>query len=150
MDLTCFFLKGVPDDSAIHKMIKAKIRAAELAQSMKIEAEEQLQLDKLEKEVDAQLKRGTLDSAINTLTRIMAIRRALLKLYKSSGRDSSKVRHDTACVLQKFGDVLARKRDKVHAERAYTDSLKLFRKLGDVDRCNAVKTELEMIRGLVG
>lgn len=140
------FLLGVPEHNIIRKMITDKIQQADIFQSEKIEADEQAQLDKLEREVDVQLKQGKLDRAIGTLTRIMAIRRALLKLLKSSGRDSSKVRYDTACVLQKFGDALAKKGDKKHAERAYADSLKLFKKAGVSGRSETVAAKLEMIR----
>ena len=127
-------------------MISDKIRIAEVAKGEKFEAEEQLKLEKLEKEVGIQLKQGRLDVAIGTFTRIMAIRRALLNHLKCSGKDSSKVRFETACVLQNFGDVLAKKNDKVHAERAYADALRLFKKVGNAGRCEAVAAKLAMIR----
>jgi len=140
---------GVPADHVLVKMIKDKRRETELAQSMKIEEEGLADLLKIEREAYGQLTEGKLDHGVETLSRAMAMRRALLKLLKSTGRDSTKLQHDTACALDKFGDILTNQGNKVYAQRAYCDSIKLFKKCEDSVSCEAVSLKLEAIQGLL-
>lgn len=138
-------MQGVPPDNVIRIMISNKIQESEQGRSKMLGLEQNAELEKLEKQADRELANGNLDRAISILARVMAMRKTLLKMHKASGLDSTSVRYDTACVLEKLGELLTSKGDKVHAERAFTDALKLFQKVGQVSRCDRIEVQLAMI-----
>jgi len=117
---------GVPAEHPIVQMIGQRLRKA-------VESSEDRDLDeagKLEKHAMALFQQGKHDAAVMTLTSVMQLRKETLKQLRSAGKDSAQAKHTTACTLKMFGRILAAKGDDVSAERAYKDSLKLFKKAG--------------------
>jgi Flp pilus assembly protein TadD len=88
----------------------------------------------LEQAAKIQISNGDLDNAVDTLTKLMSTRKVVLKLMKAIGLDSSDEKIETAYTLKLFGKVLLRRGDKLNAERAFSDSLKLFRKGDEKDQ----------------
>ena len=117
---------GVPSEHPIVQMINQRLKQA-------VEALEDLSTDeatKLEKRALALFEEGKHDAAVLTLTSVMQARKETLKRLRNDGQDSVQAKHTTACTLKIFGRVLAAKGDNTSAERAYKDSLKLFKKAG--------------------
>ena len=85
-------------------------------------------IDALEKKADAEIERGALDMATETLRRLLLIRRATLKEMKARGEDTKDQVYAIACLLQTFGFVFAKNGDDENAERAFKDASRLFRK----------------------
>jgi Flp pilus assembly protein TadD len=91
-------------------------------------------LRQLEQAAQILISNGDLDNAIDTLTRLMSTRKVVLKLMKAIDLDSTNEKVETAYTLKLFGKVLLKKGDKLNAERAFRDSLKLFRKGDEKDQ----------------
>ena len=87
-------------------------------------------IDALEKKADAEIERGALDMATETLRHLLVIRRATLKEMKARGEDTKDQVYAIACLLQTFGFVFAKNGDDENAERAFKDASRLFRKGG--------------------
>jgi tetratricopeptide (TPR) repeat protein len=88
-------------------------------------------VDALEKKADAEIERGALDMATETLRHLLVIRRATLKEMKARGEDTKDQVYAIACLLQTFGFVFAKNGDDENAERAFKDASRLFRKGGN-------------------
>ena len=88
-------------------------------------------IDALEKKADAEIERGALDMATETLRQLLIIRRANLKEQKARGEDTKDQVYAIACLLQTFGFVFAKNGDDENAERAFKDASRLFRKGGN-------------------
>jgi tetratricopeptide (TPR) repeat protein len=93
-------------------------------------------IDALEKKADAEIERGALDMATETLKQLLVIRRATLKQLKEKGHDTKDQVYAIACLLQTFGFVFAKNGDDENAERAFKDASRLFRKGGTPDGAN--------------
>jgi tetratricopeptide (TPR) repeat protein len=87
-------------------------------------------VDGLERKADAEIERGSLDMATETLKQLLVIRRATLKHLKEKGHDTKDQVYAIACLLQTFGFVFAKNGDDENAERAFKDASRLFRKGG--------------------
>jgi tetratricopeptide (TPR) repeat protein len=87
-------------------------------------------VDGLERKADAEIERGALDMATETLKQLLVIRRATLKHLKEKGHDTKDQVYAIACLLQTFGFVFAKNGDDENAERAFKDASRLFRKGG--------------------
>jgi hypothetical protein len=88
---------------------------------------------------------------IETLTRLMAARKALLKLLKSYNKDATEEKYDTARTLLTFGKVLLKNGDPVNAERALDDAMKLFKKNRtprDLEGIKEVQQALKTLNGV--
>ena len=120
---------GVPASHPIVKMIEEKLKKAVEACKDDVKRDEQ-EARKLEKRAMELVEQDKLDSAILTLTSVMQLRKDVLKRLRDDGKDSGQSKYMTACTLKMFGEVLARKGDVHSAERAFKDSLKLFKKSG--------------------
>jgi len=110
----------------------------------------------LKRKASKEIAKGDLDKAVDTLTRMMAVRKAILKLLKSTQEDASGEQLATAHTLKMFGEVLVQKGDLKNAKRAFGDALKLFKK-GSVQQkehdeqatkraTQEVKSHLKMLR----
>ena len=161
---------GVPPDHAIVTMIRKRIQEADQAkeatenhtpekakpQSFQaqaepkspIEFERRQQLKELERRADGQAKKGDWTAAIQTLTRVMSLRKDILKQLKAAGVDATNEKLRTAATLHKFGRVLGRNGDGANAERAYKDAIKMYRKCGEtagpVDKIVAEMNQLQL------
>lgn len=82
---------------------------------------------------------GELDKAIDTLTRLMTLRKALLKTMKQAKQNTSEEKRAAALSLKMFGEVLMQKEDRTNAERAFGDALRLFKKLKSDEDESTVK-----------
>lgn len=85
-------------------------------------------IDRLERQAARFIERDEHEKAIESLTRLMAARKTLLKLLKTSNKDASNDKYATACTLVTFGKVLLKHGDPTNAERALQDAIKLFKK----------------------
>ena len=93
-------------------------------------------VDALEKKADAEIERGALDMATETLRQLLVIRRSTLKEMKTRGEDTKDQVYAIACLLQTFGFVFAKNGDDENAERAFKDASRLFRKGGSPSEAN--------------
>jgi len=119
---------GVPKHHAIVQVIeKRRDEATKRAQKQTLETE----IRNLENQVKTEIMQGKLDKSVDTLTKIMATRKTLLKTLKALNEDLSPTQVSTAYTLKLFGQVLMEKKDTANAERAFEDSLKLFVKAGE-------------------
>ena len=136
---------GVPENNVIYIMIRKRLDSAKEAveeeMQEKARQEEEAkkargnvptveELDSLELEASDFIDAGQLDDAVKTLTNVMQKRKVLLQDLKSKGEDSTILKYDTACTLHMFGQVLEMQEKDNSAEKAYKDSLKLFKKSG--------------------
>jgi tetratricopeptide (TPR) repeat protein len=106
--------------------IRQKLKAAE--QNVEVASTSSPKVARLEKKADAEIERGALDMATETLKELLVIRRASLKRLKENGLDTSEQVYAIACLLQTFGFVFAKNGDDENAERAFKDASRLFRK----------------------
>lgn len=105
----------------------------------------------LEQQVKSEIDHGDLDKSVETLTKLMASRKTLLKILKSLDDDSSTAKMSTAYTLKIFGQVLTEKGDLANAERAFGDALKLFKKAGDAcgdKELDDIESRLKRLRQL--
>ncbi|GKY96071.1 hypothetical protein MPSEU_000567300 [Mayamaea pseudoterrestris] len=105
-------------------------------------------IESLERESAKLVDCEELNQAIESLTKLMAARKALLKLLKAYNRDASDEKYETACTLLTFGKVLLATDDPVNAERALEDSIKLFKKsrtARDVEGLNEAQRALKAL-----
>jgi hypothetical protein len=124
-----------------------------LALGVDFPPQEQIQLmdtiAHLERESKEYVYHDEYERAVESLTKLMAARKALLKLLKSSHKDSSNEKYATACTLLTFGKVLSLKGDSVNATRALEDAIKLFKKNGlsrDMEGVNEAQLALKALR----
>jgi tetratricopeptide (TPR) repeat protein len=117
----------LPDNHVIVVMIKHRLAEAE-KHLKAISREDEVTV--LERQAEEEAGSGDLDKAIETLTKVMAMRKALLKAKKASKQDASEEKYLTACTLVTFGKVLLAKDDNANAQRALADAEKLFKKSG--------------------
>jgi tetratricopeptide (TPR) repeat protein len=121
---------GVPAEHPIVQMIGQRLRQAVISTRQAEVRSEGDEADKLEKRAVVLFEEGKIDAAILTLTSVMQARKETLKRLRDQGHDASAAKYTTALTLKLFGQVLARKGDAQSAERAFKDSLKLFKKSG--------------------
>lgn len=91
----------------------------------------------LEQKADAEIERGALDMATETLKELLVIHRAALKQLKEHGLETGEQVYAIACLLQTFGFVFAKNGDDENAERAFKDASRLFRKGGQSEESRA-------------
>jgi tetratricopeptide (TPR) repeat protein len=115
-------------DHPMMSCAQQKLKEAEKA--MKAAAKKSPRVVFLEKKADAEIERGALDMATETLKELLVIHRASLKRLKDNEQDTSEQVYAIACLLQTFGFVFAKNGDDENAERAFKDASRLFRKGG--------------------
>jgi len=116
---------GVPNDHPIVVTIKKQMEDSSSLAERQSKAKE---VQQLKRKASKEIAKGDLDKAVDTLTQMMAVRKAILKMLKSSQQDASEEKIATAHTLKLFGEVLVEKGDLLNAERAFGDALKLFKK----------------------
>jgi hypothetical protein len=107
-------------------------------------------IPRLERQIEALLELREYSEAIESLTKLMTTRKALLKILKSNDKDASKEKHETARTLVTFGKVLIKNGDPVNAERALRDAVKLFKKNGSPRDLEGVKEAQSVLATLNG
>jgi hypothetical protein len=92
-----------------------------------------------EKQAEHHIAQGDFVMAVETLTRLMATRKALLKILKAANKEMSEEKFTTGCTLVTFGKVLMHQGDVLNAERAFADALKLLKTCGSAREQAAIK-----------
>lgn len=137
---------GISETNVIYIMIQSRLDEAnkrlspppELDESnLSTEGDEELSplpslrdVESLESMAAEAIKARKLDKAATLLTQVMQSRKLLLHASKQKGEKSASLKYDTACTLFTFGQVLTMQGDLASAEKAFKDSLKLFKKSG--------------------
>lgn len=144
LTLASRILPGLPGGHPIASSIRQKLQDATARSHRESRVKE---LHQLEQDAKVQIAAGNLDQAVDTLTRLMSTRKAILKLMKESHQDATNEKVETAYTLKLFGKVLLKKGDTANAERALGDALKLFKKGDEKDRA-AVEEVRRLLDGL--
>jgi len=164
---------GIPDTNVIYIMIRTRLDEANKNLAPPPEADESnaslnssideneetvslpsfSEIESLELTAAEAINEGNLDDAVAQLTRVMQKRKILLQALKHNGEKGASLKYDTACTLFKFGQVLTMQRNYASAEKAFKDSLKLFKRSGTppdtpvvLRLCEALKKILETPR----
>ena len=130
---------GVPENHVIHETIKARLEEAEQyphrqqsplhrSRDLVSSVEDTGDIEKLELHAAEAVRQGNLDEAVSRFTTAMQRRKILLQTLKERGDKALVVKYETGCTLFYFGKTLAKRGDRVSAEKAFKDALKLLKK----------------------
>jgi tetratricopeptide (TPR) repeat protein len=118
-------------DHAIVTMIQVKINETQNLMELR-------STELLEKKSAQLFKQGDWDKAESALATLIQIRKDSLKMLKARGECTKATKYAIVRHLKAFGDMVLMKCDKIRAEKAYRDALKLLKHSGSCPHASLV------------